>query len=42
LAGNEASRNLALALGAHYVGDAPSDGGATFNVFKLRLDDTPR
>jgi RimJ/RimL family protein N-acetyltransferase len=42
LAGNEASRNLALALGAHYVGDAPSDGGATFNVFKLKLDDTPR
>jgi len=42
LTGNESSRNLAIALGAHYVGDEPSDGGATFNVFRLNLDDTSR
>jgi RimJ/RimL family protein N-acetyltransferase len=41
LPGNEKSRNLALALGALYVGDEPSDGGATFHVFKLSLHDTP-
>jgi hypothetical protein len=42
LSGNEYSRNLALALGALYVGDEPSDGGATFHVLRLRLHDTPR
>lgn len=42
LKGNDSSRNVALALGAHYVGDELSDGGATFNVFRLRLHDTPR
>ena len=42
LTGNESSRNLALGLGALYVGDEPSDGGATFHVFNLRLHDTPR
>ncbi len=42
LPGNEYSRNLALALGALYVGDEPSDGGAIFHAFKLRLRDTPR
>jgi RimJ/RimL family protein N-acetyltransferase len=42
LSGNEKSRNLALALGALYVGDEPSDGGATFHVFRLWLQDTPR
>ena len=42
LSENESSRNLALALGAHYVGDEPSDGGATFHVFRLSLHDTPR
>lgn len=41
LTGNEKSRNLALALGALYVGDEPSNGGATFHVFRLRLRDTP-
>jgi RimJ/RimL family protein N-acetyltransferase len=42
LTGNEKSLNLALALGALYVGDEPSDGGAIFRVFHLRLRDTPR
>ncbi|MGC1419346.1 MAG: GNAT family protein [Acidimicrobiales bacterium] len=41
LPGNEKSRNLALALGARYVDDEPSDGGATFHVFRLMLHDTP-
>jgi RimJ/RimL family protein N-acetyltransferase len=37
LPGNVASRNLALRLGAEFVGHAPSDGGSTFHVFKLSL-----
>ena len=42
LTGNESSRNLALALGAHHVGEEPSDSGATFDVFRLWLHDTPK
>jgi RimJ/RimL family protein N-acetyltransferase len=42
LTGNESSRNLALVLGAHYVGEEPSDSGATFDVFRLWLHDIPR
>ena len=42
LTGNEFSRNLALALGAHDEGEEPSDSGTTFDVFRLRLHDTPR
>jgi RimJ/RimL family protein N-acetyltransferase len=42
LTGNESSRNLALALGAHHFGEEPSDSGATFDVFRLWLHDTPK
>jgi len=42
LTGNESSRNLALALGALHIGDEPSEGGANFHVFELRLRDIPR
>lgn len=37
LSGNEPSRNLAIALGALYVGDEPSESGATFRVYRLSL-----
>jgi RimJ/RimL family protein N-acetyltransferase len=34
---NVSSRNLALGLGAHYLREEPSDGGATFQVFGVNL-----
>jgi RimJ/RimL family protein N-acetyltransferase len=46
LSGNEYSRNLAVALavalGALHVGDEPSDGGATFHVYSLKLQGRSR
>jgi len=37
LPGNVSSSNLALALGANYIGDEPSEGGETFQVFRRSL-----
>ena len=37
LTGNMSSSKLALGLGAIYVGEEPSDGGETFQVFKRDL-----
>jgi len=37
LPGNVNSRNLAHALGAHYFGEEPSDGGESFQVFEVDL-----
>jgi|ERR1019366_7494407 RimJ/RimL family protein N-acetyltransferase len=37
LPGNVNSRNLALGLGSHFVREEPSDGGQTFQVFRVSL-----
>jgi RimJ/RimL family protein N-acetyltransferase len=37
LPGNVSSRELAIGLGADFVGEEPSDGGGTFQVFRLSL-----
>jgi RimJ/RimL family protein N-acetyltransferase len=40
LPGNVSSRDLALGLGAHYLGEEPSERGATFLVYELKLSST--
>ena len=34
---NVSSKNLAFSIGAHYIGEEPSDAGETFEVFKMSL-----
>lgn len=34
---NVRSKNLALSIGANYIGEEPSDAGKTFDVFKMSL-----
>jgi RimJ/RimL family protein N-acetyltransferase len=34
---NVSSKNLALSIGANYVGEEPSDAGKAFDVFKMNL-----